>query len=192
MALHTLALTGNVGCLAGWGLPQTGGVITPADLAAAFQSAVADSDFQTLLQGLSSGAQAVIATATGASTATLTAVTKRAGAQYPVPISQIRVNDIALGVGVPLGTFVGAVTGGGSTVTLTKPATVTGAMNVAFIRPNADEMLAGPTQFGQLFIPNRGMLKILPGDVVAVDNTGFPFLISAASISYAASQWTLT
>ena len=32
---------------------------------------------------------------------------------------------------------------------------------------------------GQLFIPNRGVLKILPGDFVAVDGSGWPILLSA-------------
>jgi hypothetical protein len=32
---------------------------------------------------------------------------------------------------------------------------------------------------GQLYIPNRGLLQVLPGDYVAVDpNTGWPILIS--------------
>ena len=45
---------------------------------------------------------------------------------------------------------------------------------------------------GQLFIPNRGVLKIRPGDVVAVDNNGWPILVSGDSIAYASSRWVLT
>ena len=40
---------------------------------------------------------------------------------------------------------------------------------------------------GELFVPNRGVLKMLPGDLVAVDSTGWPILISsvaAASVSW--------
>lgn len=41
---------------------------------------------------------------------------------------------------------------------------------------------------GQLFVPNRGVLQILPGDVVAYDpTTGWPILISARAAANAAS-----
>jgi len=42
---------------------------------------------------------------------------------------------------------------------------------------------------GQLFIPNRGVLKLLPGDWVAVDaTTGWPILLSSYAI--ASGPWT--
>lgn len=41
---------------------------------------------------------------------------------------------------------------------------------------------------GQLFIPNRGVLKVLPGDYVGVDDEGWPILVSAYSI--ANGNWT--
>ena len=50
------------------------------------------------------------------------------------------------------------------------------------------------TQFnlisGQLFVPNRGFLQILPGDYIAVDANGWPILVSAYSI--ATGGWTHT
>ena len=36
---------------------------------------------------------------------------------------------------------------------------------------------------GLLYIPNRGMLKVLPGDLVAVDLNGWPILVSAQSLA---------
>lgn len=47
---------------------------------------------------------------------------------------------------------------------------------------------------GLLFIPNRGVLQVLPGDVVAVDNNsptnvGWPILVSADAILN--GSWTL-
>lgn len=42
---------------------------------------------------------------------------------------------------------------------------------------------------GQLFVPNRGVLKILPGDWIGVDAKGWPILVSAYSIA-AASDYT--
>jgi hypothetical protein len=47
------------------------------------------------------------------------------------------------------------------------------------------------TYEGGLFIPNRGRLKVLPGDKVAYDNRGWPILISADSIANG-TTWTFT
>jgi hypothetical protein len=44
------------------------------------------------------------------------------------------------------------------------------------------------TEGGQLFIPNRGVLRILPGDWVGVDANGWPILVSKYSI--ATGGWT--
>jgi hypothetical protein len=194
MALHTLALTGTLPCLAGWMMPTVGAALTPADLAAIDQGAVDDSDFGSLLQGLSYGAQAVIATGNTNGTTALASVAKRAGAQYPLPITQIRVGDLVLGTGIAPGTFVSVVAGGGATITMSKAATGTATGGaLAFLRPGFGQFLAGPTPFGQLFIPARGTLKILPGDVVVVDPvTGWPFLVSAAAIATPGSPWTFT
>jgi hypothetical protein len=43
---------------------------------------------------------------------------------------------------------------------------------------------------GQLVIPGRGVLTLQPGDVVAVDQNGWPVLVSAYSI--ATSGWVFT
>jgi len=41
---------------------------------------------------------------------------------------------------------------------------------------------------GQLFIPNRGVLKVLPGDYILTDPaTGWPILVSARAI--AGASW---
>lgn len=42
-----------------------------------------------------------------------------------------------------------------------------------------------------LTIPNRGVLKVLPGDVVFLDNFGFPYLAPATSLG-ATGPWTFT
>lgn len=41
---------------------------------------------------------------------------------------------------------------------------------------------------GLLFVPNRGVLRILPGDYVGVDSRGWPILLSADTI--ASGPWT--
>ena len=37
------------------------------------------------------------------------------------------------------------------------------------------------TRNGYLFVPNRGFLRLLPGDWVAYGSTGWPILVSAAA-----------
>lgn len=45
---------------------------------------------------------------------------------------------------------------------------------------------------GILVLPGgRGAIKLLPGDVVAVDNTGWPIVVSAKAIADA-TDWTFT
>lgn len=43
---------------------------------------------------------------------------------------------------------------------------------------------------GLLYVPNRGILKMLPGDWVGIDSQGWPILVSKNSIANAA--WTHT
>lgn len=46
---------------------------------------------------------------------------------------------------------------------------------------------------GLLFIPNRGVLKVLPTDFVGVDtNSGWPILVSGNVIGLAGSPWVHT
>jgi hypothetical protein len=43
---------------------------------------------------------------------------------------------------------------------------------------------------GLLYVPNRGVLKVLPGDYVMVDPTSFwPILVSAKAIAIGGSVW---
>jgi hypothetical protein len=43
---------------------------------------------------------------------------------------------------------------------------------------------------GMLFVPNRGVLRMLPGDWIAVDSTGFPILLSSlAAGSGGSGNW---
>lgn len=49
-------------------------------------------------------------------------------------------------------------------------------------------------QNGMLFVPNRGVLRVLPGDFVGVDARGWPILVSADAITPTGggpvSSWT--
>ena len=51
---------------------------------------------------------------------------------------------------------------------------------------NAHSLWPGAFQGGQLFVPNRGILQVLPGDYVGVDSQGWPILVSKNSIANAA------
>jgi hypothetical protein len=49
----------------------------------------------------------------------------------------------------------------------------------------------GYSRNGMLYVPNRGVLKCLPGDCIMVDvTTGWPILVSARAL--AAGPWTTT
>ena len=76
-------------------------------------------------------------------------------------------------------------------MTLSQNVSGTGAsgVDILFASPN----IGGAFSFnGQLFVPNRGVLNVLPGDVVAVDNTGWPILVSANAVGYAGSLWSFS
>jgi hypothetical protein len=51
---------------------------------------------------------------------------------------------------------------------------------------------AGLMPNGLLYVPNRGFLKVLPGDYVAIDNFGWPILVSGNSVALSGSIWTFT
>ena len=44
------------------------------------------------------------------------------------------------------------------------------------------------SSMNMLYVPNRGILQVLPGDYVAFDSTGWPILISANAIL--SGPWT--
>lgn len=50
--------------------------------------------------------------------------------------------------------------------------------------------MGGWSRANQLFIPNRGWLKVYPGDFVGVDATGWPILVSGRAA--ASASWVHT
>jgi len=62
--------------------------------------------------------------------------------------------------------------------------------------PSAKPIWPGAlTTDGKLFIPNRGVLQVLPGDYIGVDANGWPILVSANAIAggaapSATTDWT--
>ena len=49
------------------------------------------------------------------------------------------------------------------------------------LNPASPLVPGGFTKNGMLYVPNRGVLKLRPGDWVAIDDTGWPVLVSAVS-----------
>lgn len=58
-------------------------------------------------------------------------------------------------------------------------------------QPATPSILPGAfAQNGQLFIPNRGVLRVFPGDYVMVDTvSGWPILVSRTAIGIAGTVW---
>lgn len=56
------------------------------------------------------------------------------------------------------------------------------------IWPNAYDR--GFQNDGVLYVPNRGLLLVLPGDYVGVDATGWPILVSKNAIASGSTSWT--
>lgn len=187
MALHTLALASAIVCLDKW--PSVGAP-TIQEIASIRNSCIDDSDLAALLGGISVGAQAVIATGTTANgnpQATSVAIV----AATPVPVTQIKAGDIVLGVNIPPDTYVVSTAAAGATVNFSKNATGTNT-GLIFARPAQKMNTASGPNGNLLHIPNRGYLSILPGDIIARDNSGWPILVSGAAVAYAGSQWTFT
>jgi hypothetical protein len=194
MALHTLvtASGATLGAVT-YGQPSPAGgsvgtgQLSPADLAAISQSIVGDG-FTAGSTALPTGrAKGILATGSTHSNTTLDTLVATGGG----PLAAIQVGMLVLGVGIVPGTFVAAITSG-TAVVLSQAATAT-ATGVRLIFVPLGSAVDNDANFnGFLSIPGRGIVKVLPGDVIAVDNTGWPILVSAASIGYAGSLWTFT
>jgi hypothetical protein len=101
---------------------------------------------------------------------------------------QIQKGQWAYGPGIPGGTQVISTTS--TTVTLSNNATASAAgVTVYFLGSRLPDSFS---KNNLLYVPNRGVLQILPGDAVGVDASGWPILVSSEALAYAASSWTFT
>lgn len=182
MALQTLGTTTTTILRA---LPAWSASLSQADVAAIGQTISGDRQFATILSGFGPGATAVLATGSTHSNTTLDTLVGISGA----PLTQIAVGDLVIGAGIPPATYVQALVSATS-VTLSAAATASASIRVVF-RHRAGQPLVSLAD-GMLHVPGgRGTLKLLPGDIVAIDNLGWPILVSGASIGYAGSQFNL-
>lgn len=181
MALRTLgtSATTSLRALNAWATS-----LSDADIAAIAQTITGDGRFAANLPGGSAGATAVLTTGATHSNTTLDTLVSTGGAG----LASIMVGDLVLAADVLPGTFV-ARRISATSMQLSQAATGSNAERVAFVRANAPHL----SRNAQLMVPGgRGIIKVLPGDIVAIDNLGWPILVSAASIAYSGSQWTLT
>lgn len=183
MALQTLGTdaTTSLNALSAWAAS-----LSDADIALISEGIANDAAFASILAGWSAGPTAVIGTGSTHTNTTLDSLVRVSGAA----LAQVAVGDLALAADIPPGTFVTAKASTTS-VTLSQAATGTNAaQSVAFVRPTRGPGLG---RNASLVIPNRGILKVLPGDIVGVDPiTGWPILVSAAALSTAGSVWNIT
>ncbi len=156
--------------------------LSDADIAAISQGIVSDFEFAAVLGGGSIGAGGILATGATHTNTTLDTLVATGGGG----LATIQPGMLVLAADIPPGTFVASVTSGVAVV-LSAAATGSNSERVAFVPVRNLPNLSRQGQ--QLVVPNRGILKVLPGDVVAIDNLGWPILVSAASIAYAGSEW---
>lgn len=184
MALKTLGTAGTTSLAA---LPPWSAVLSPADVAAIGQTVAPDRAIASILSGYGPGVTAVLASGTTHTSTLLDSIVVGLGA----PLAQIKIGDLVIGAGIPPGTFVSAKPTSTS-VTLSKAATASASGVYLVFEPAPPpglELGSG----GLLRLPGgRGTIKLLPGDVVAVDNTGWPIVVSAAAIGYLGSLWALS
>lgn len=184
MALRTIGTNATTSLVA---LPAWSAALAATDLANIAAAITDDLNFGAVLGQPGSGVKAVLATGSTHTNTTLDTLAAVSGA----PLSQIQVGDLVLGAGIVPGTFV-SIVNSATAVTLSQAATATAAaVRIAIVR-QAMTVPGALQRDGRLFVPNRGILKVLPGDIVAVDNLGFPYLIPGNAIAYAGSLWTLT
>ncbi len=178
MSLGTLGSTTTTVLKA---LNAWGQALSDADIAAIAQSITSDFQFASVLGGGSIGANGILATGATHTNTTLDTLVATGGGG----LATIQPGMLVLAADIPPGTFVASVTSG-TAVVLSQAATGSNAERVAFVRVDSVDL---SRQGQQLVVPNRGILKVLPGDVIAIDNLGWPILVSGASIAYAGSQW---
>jgi hypothetical protein len=165
-------------------LPAWSESLLDADIAAIAQGITSDFVFGSVLGGGAPGASAVLATGSTHTSTTLDTLVVAAGG---APLAAIQVGmKVLSSADIRPGTFVAAILSSTS-VLLSQAATGGGTgRNIAFAPVSPPAL----SRQQQLIVPNRGILKVLPGDYVALDlTTGFPILISGEAVSASGSAW---
>lgn len=105
-------------------------------------------------------------------------------------IANIQPGQWLYGPGVPAGAQV--ISASSTTIHFSGTDTPTTVQTGGYYFTIGKKMAGCINTQGQLVVPNRGVLKVLPGDVIAVDPSGWPILLSQQAIDYAGTAWVLT
>jgi len=176
--------------LSGLTAVQFSASLSAADVATIDQLIADDAAALTQPENASPLQAAVVFTADSTTTALSGLTSVSVASPSGATIANIKPGQWLYGPGIPAGSQV--LSASGTTIHFSgtdKPTAVqTGATFFAVGR----KMDGCFNTMGQLTIPNRGVLKVYPGDVVAVDPSGWPILLSAWSVGYSGTCWVLT
>lgn len=185
MSLHTLGTKASTSLVS---LPAWSAAIAASDVAAVASNVLNDAGIGSILGGYGPGETYFIGTA---STHTNTVLDTLSASVGSPATTQIKVGDVVLGAGIPAGTYISSVTSSTAFV-LSQATTATAAgVNVIIARPQAIAPRIDIAS-ARVFVPNRGVLTILPGDYVAVGRAGEVVIVPGNAVSYAGSVWTFT
>lgn len=190
MATHTLKL--STASLGGLTAVQVSAALAAADVATIDQSIADDQAIVSMNLGPSASTiQAAIIFTADITTTQMSGLTNVSiSTPATATIASIRPGQWIYGPSIPTGQQVLSASGTTIHMTGTDTPTAVATGNTYFV---TGRRLAGSfSTNGELFIPNRGVLKLFPGDYVAVDNSGWPILLSAESVAYANSSWIFT
>jgi hypothetical protein len=166
--------------------------LSDADIAAISQTVVDDAQLGSILGNDAPGATAMAATGSTHTNTTLDTLVATGTITLAWLTSALAVGPppLVVGAGIPPGTFVTAFNGT-TTVTLSQAATAT-ASGVRLWFVPANDTRPALDRTGRLWVPRRGFLTVLPGDVVAVDTFGAVILVPGNMVSATGSVWTFT
>lgn len=180
MATHTLGTNSNSSLTALKLKPYKTAVA--GTLAAAADVAQIDGLIADDMQLQNAGVIGTATTSSSSSPNTLTSVSIATGT-----FGQIQKGQWAYGPGIPGGAQV--VSTSGTSVVLSTNCTASATVTVFFLGSRLPDSFS---KNNLLYVPNRGVLKIHPGDAVAVDASGWPILVSNEALAYNGSSWTFT
>lgn len=179
-------LTTALGCVATTQLAS----LTDADVAALNQAIVPDIKIYPVNPNTGASTVQVGTIVTATVTTTLTTMTSVALGSGPALTSNL-VGSFINGQGIAGGTTVRSISGSGTNFTITmSQAPTSGVVGGSYLITQKD-MNGYYQKNGWLTIPGRGQLKVMPGDVVFIDPSGWPILLSYSAMTWAGTIWKL-
>lgn len=188
--MATQLLTLETAFFSGLTAVEVSASLSAADVATIEQLIANDQAVRQLSESAAPLQAGIVFTADAATTALsgLTSVTL--SSPSGATIANIQPGQWLYGPGVPAGAQV--LSASGTTIHFTGSDTPTQTVSGGYYFAIGQRMAGCFNREGLLIVPNRGVLKMMPGDVVAVDPSGWPILLSAQALAYAGTCWSLT